>query len=328
VDVMATIKDVAEKAGVTVTTVSRVLNNRGYISEKTRKKVYEAMKELNYQPNELARSLYRRKSYLIGLLIPSVSHPFFAELTNYIEYYAYQNDYKILLCNSLQDVEKEKGYIDMLKRHQVDGIIIGSHTLKTEQYLNVNLPIVAIDRYFSEKIPYVASDNYNGGVLATKLLIQKGCKKIAHISGPLILNTPANNRYKAFMDVVKENNIENVVVETKLNVFDTDEYKKLIIKLFTDHPDIDGVFASSDLIAATIINAAREIGKEVPKDLKIVGYDDISIAKTIVPPLTTIRQPIEEMAKRTIEIILDQIDGKEVSIENILPITLIERESA
>ncbi|AEF16978.1 transcriptional regulator, LacI family [Thermoanaerobacterium xylanolyticum LX-11] len=325
---MATIKDVAEKAGVTVTTVSRVLNNRGYISEKTRKKVYEAMKELNYQPNELARSLYRRKSYLIGLLIPSVSHPFFAELTNYIEYYAYQNDYKILLCNSLQDVEKEKGYIDMLKRHQVDGIIIGSHTLKTEQYLNVNLPIVAIDRYFSEKIPYVASDNYNGGVLATRLLIQKGCRKIAHISGPLVLNTPANNRYKAFMDVVKEHNIENVVVETKLNVFDTDEYKKLIIKLFTDHPDIDGVFASSDLIAATIINAAREIGKEVPKDLKIVGYDDISIAKTIVPPLTTIRQPIEEMAKKTIEIILDQIDGKEVSIENVLPITLVERESA
>jgi len=325
---MATIRDVAEKAGVTVTTVSRVLNNRGYISEKTRKKVYEAMKELNYQPNELARSLYRRKSYLIGLLIPSVAHPFFAELTSYIEYYAYQNDYKILLCNSLQDVEKEKGYINMLKRHQVDGIIIGSHTLKTEQYLNVNLPIVAIDRYFSEKIPYVASDNYNGGVLATKLLIQNGCRKIAHISGPLILNTPANNRYKAFMDVVKEHNIENVVVETKLNVFDTDEYKKLIIKLFTDHPDIDGVFASSDLIAATIINAAREIGKEVPKDLKIVGYDDISIAKTIVPPLTTIRQPIEEMAKKTIEIILDQIDGKEVSIENVLPITLVERESA
>ncbi|MGF7396369.1 LacI family DNA-binding transcriptional regulator [Thermoanaerobacterium thermosaccharolyticum] len=325
---MATIRDVAEKAGVTVTTVSRVLNNRGYISEKTRKKVYEAMKELNYQPNELARSLYRRKSYLIGLLIPSVSHPFFAELTSYIEYYAYQNDYKILLCNSLQDVEKEKDYINMLKMHQVDGIIIGSHTLKTEQYLNVNLPIVAIDRYFSEKIPYVASDNYNGGVLATKLLIQNGCRKIAHISGPLILNTPANNRYKAFMDVVKENNIENVVVETKLNVFDTDEYKKLIIKLFTDHPDIDGVFASSDLIAATIINAAKEIGKEVPKDLKIVGYDDISIAKTIVPPLTTIRQPIEEMAKRTIEIILDQIDGKEVNIENVLPITLIERESA
>jgi LacI family transcriptional regulator, sucrose operon repressor len=327
VDAMATIRDVAEKAGVTVTTVSRVLNNRGYISEKTRRKVYEAMKELNYQPNELARSLYRRKSYLIGLLIPSVSHPFFAELTSYIEYYAYQNDYKILLCNSLQDVEKEKGYINMLKRHQVDGIIIGSHTLKTEQYLNVNLPIVAIDRYFSEKIPYVASDNYNGGVLATKLLIQNGCRKIAHISGPLILNTPANNRYKAFMDVVKEHNIENVVVETKLNVFDTDEYKKLIIKLFTDHPDIDGVFASSDLIAATIINAAREIGKEVPKDLKIVGYDDISIAKTIVPPLTTIRQPIEEMAKKTIEIILDQIDGKEVNIENVLPITLVERES-
>jgi len=324
---MATIKDVAERAGVTVTTVSRVLNNRGYISEKTREKVYEAMKELNYQPNELARSLYRKKSYLIGLLIPSVAHPFFAELTNYIEYYAYQNDYKILLCNSGQDVEKEKEYIDMLKRHQVDGIIIGSHTLKAEQYINVNLPIVAIDRYFSEKIPYVASDNYNGGVLATKLLIQKGCKKIAHISGPLILDTPANNRYKAFMDVVTENNIENVVVETKINKFDIDEYRRLIINLFREHKDIDGVFASSDLIAATIINVAREFGKEVPKDLKVVGYDDISIAKTIVPPLTTIRQPIKEMAKKSIELILDQVDGKNVNIKNILPITLVERES-
>jgi hypothetical protein len=129
------------------------------------------------------------------------------------------------------------------------------------------------------------------------------------------------------MDVVTENNIENVVVETKINKFDIDEYRRLIINLFREHKDIDGVFASSDLIAATIINVAREFGKEVPKDLKVVGYDDISIAKTIVPPLTTIRQPIKEMAKKSIELILDQVDGKNVNIKNILPITLVERES-
>lgn len=323
---MPTIKDVAKKAGVTVTTVSRVLNNRGYISEVTRKKVYEAMKELNYQPNELARSLYRKKSYLIGLLIPNVAHPFFAELTGYIEYYAYQEGYKILLCNSGQDSSKEKEYIDMLKRHQVDGIIIGSHTLEAEQYLNVKLPIVAIDRYYSN-IPYVASDNYKGGILATKLLIQKGCKKIAHISGPLILNTPANNRYKAFKDVATQEGVEHYVVETKLNSFEIEEFKKIVRDLFKEHPDIDGIFASGDLIAASVISVAKELNKKIPQDLKIVGYDDINVANLVVPSLTTVRQPIKEIARKAIELLLRQIDGEKVEKENILPITLIERET-
>src|SRR5471030_2413619 len=133
---MATIKDVAEVAGITVTTVSRVLNNRGYISEKTRKKVYDAMQQLNYRPNEMARSLLRKKSNLIGLIIPTVAHPFFSELTNYIEYYAYKLGYKILLCNSYQDSVKEKEYIMMLKSNQVDGIIMASHTLEIDEYLN------------------------------------------------------------------------------------------------------------------------------------------------------------------------------------------------
>jgi DNA-binding LacI/PurR family transcriptional regulator len=157
---MANIKDVAEIAGVTVTTVSRVLNNRGYISEATRNKVYEAMAQLDYQPNEIARSLFRKKSNMLGLIIPDVSHPFFAELTKYVEFYAYSNGYKILFCNSYQDSKKEKDYIDMLKRHQVDGIIMGSHNLETSDYQNLKLPIIAIDRYLAEDIPYVTSDNF------------------------------------------------------------------------------------------------------------------------------------------------------------------------
>ncbi|SHF29914.1 transcriptional regulator, LacI family [Caldanaerobius fijiensis DSM 17918] len=307
--------------------MSRVLNNRGYISEATRKKVYKAMEELNYQPNELARSLYRRKSNLIGVLIPSVSHPFFGQLTYYIEYYAHEAGYKILLCNSGQDSVKEKEYIDMLKRHQVDGIIMGSHTLDVEQYANINLPIVAIDRHLSDDIPYISSDNYHGGVLATELLLKKGCKKVAHISGPLILNTPANNRYKAFKDVVTKENVEHFVVETKLNKFEIDEYIRLGTELLEAHPDIDGIFASSDMIAAAIINVARILNKKIPEELKVVGYDDIELAALIVPPLTTIRQPIKEIAKKAIELILDQVDGKKVATENILPITLIERET-
>ena len=322
---MATIKDVAEIAGVTVTTVSRVLNNRGYIGENTRKKVYDAMNVLNYRPNEMARSLLRKKSNLIGLIIPTVAHPFFSELTNYIEYYAYKLGYKILLCNSYQDSVKEKEYIMMLKSNQVDGIIMGSHTLEIDEYLNLNLPIVAIDRMFSKSIPFITSDNYSGGVLATNLLIDKGCKKLAHISGFLGLETPANDRYKAFADVVTKRNIENVILETKLGILEN--YEEIVYKLFEEHPDIDGIFASSDMIGISVIKVARELGKEIPKDLKVVGYDDITFSSLISPSLTTIKQPIEQMGESVIQLLIDQMEQKEFSLENVLPITLIERET-
>lgn len=322
---MATIKDVARVSGVTVTTVSRVLNNRGYISEVTRKKVHDAMEELNYQPNEIARSLFRRKSNFIGLIIPNVAHPFFAELTSYIEYYAYKAGYKILICNSYQDSVKEKDYVQMLKSNQVDGIIMGSHTLDTSDYLTPTLPIVAIDRNLSKGIPFVTSDNYKGGLLATNLLIDKGCRKLAHISGPLELNTPANKRYEAFIDVVTEKKIEYVIKQAKLDIFES--YEKLVVKLLSEHPDIDGIFASSDMIAASIIHVANIIGINIPGDLKIVGYDDISLAALIVPTLTSIKQPIELMGELAVKILIDQIEGKVVDMENILPINLIERDT-
>lgn len=321
--VIATIKDVAQVAGVTVTTVSRVLNNRGYISDTTRKKVHEAMKELNYTPNELARSLFRKKSNIIGLIIPDVSHPFFSELSKYIEYYAYKKGYKILLCNSYEDSLKEKDYIEMLKRNQVDGIIMGSHTLETSDYINTKLPIVALDRNLSNAIPLITSDNYNGGVLATNLLIKKGCKKLAHISGPLTLNTPANKRCNAFMDVTKENSIESIVIESKLDTFSG--YTEMIFDLLKKHPDIDGIFASSDIIAASIINVANSLNKKIPADLKIVGYDDIPLASLLVPAITTIKQPIESIGKLAIENIINQIEKNPFEVETILPVDLIER---
>jgi len=322
---MATIKDVAKVAGVTVTTVSRVLNNRGYISQATRKNVQDAMVELSYQPNEIARSLFRRKSNLIGLIVPNVAHPFFAELTSYIEQYAYEAGYKILLCNSYQDSVKEKDYVEMLKRYQVDGIIMGSHTVDTSEYLIPTLPIVAIDRTFSNNIPFITSDNYHGGVLATNLLLDKGCKYLAHISGPLEINTPANKRYQAFMDVVLDRKVNYVIKQAKLDIFQS--YEKLAYKLFEEYPYVDGIFASSDMIAASLVHVANLIGKDITKDLKIVGYDDINIASLIVPPLTTIKQPIEKMGELAVKTLIDLFEKKEVPIENILPISLVERQT-
>lgn len=325
---MPTIKDVAEKAGVSVTTVSRVLNNRGYISDATRKKVQQAMKQLNYQPNELARSLYRQKSNIIGVIVPTVSHPFFGELVSSIEYYACKAGYKLLLCNSHLEAEKEKDYIDMLRRNQVDGIIMGSHTLNVDEYAFTNLPIVTFDRCISDSIPYIASDNYEGGRIATKLLVDQGCKKIAHISGNLTLNLLANKRYEAFVEVAEKNNVGYINVQTSINVFDDTKYEKIIFDLLKEHQDIDGIFASSDVMAAYAIKVCRRFGKKVPEDIKIVGYDDINIASLAIPSITTINQPIDEMSELAIELIIKQIDGKRVPTKNIFPVTLVRRETA
>ena len=139
---MATIKDVAALSGVSVTTVSRVLNKRGYISEDTYKKVYDAMAELNYQPNQLARSLSKQKTNFIGLLVPDVSHPFFAEMTHLLEISLFNHGYKLILCNTQRNDMREQSYLDMLRQNKVDGAIVATHYLQTSDYKDLSLPLV------------------------------------------------------------------------------------------------------------------------------------------------------------------------------------------
>jgi LacI family sucrose operon transcriptional repressor len=322
---MATIHDVAKLANVSVTTVSRVLNNRGYISEATRTKVYKTMEELNYQPNEIARSLLRKQSNVIGLIIPSVAHPFFSELANHVENYAYELGFKMLLCNSQLDKVKEKDYIEMLKRNRVDGIIMGSHTLQVEEYKNLSSPIVTIDRQISGEIPYISSDNYTGGRLAAELLVNKGCKKIAHICGNLELQLLANERTVAFQSMMTAHGIENLIIQTDMNVFDQVQYEQIIHRLFQEHPDLDGVFATSDIIAAYAVKECAAAGKRIPEDIKIIGYDDINAARWMTPEITTIKQPIAEIGKMAVDLIVKQMNEEPFEAQNILPISLVER---
>jgi LacI family transcriptional regulator, sucrose operon repressor len=325
---MATIKDVAYKAGVTVTTVSRILNNRGYIGTETRQKVNQAMEELNYQPNEVARSLFRKKTSIIGLIIPTASHPFFGELAGYIEQYAYDGGYKILLCNSRRERRKEKDYIEMLKRNKVDGIIMASHSLEVNEYLDLNMPIVTFDRKISDTVPFVSSDNYEGGRIATEYLIGKGCRKLALICGNLNLDMLSNLRHAAFVNTAESRGVEHRTTHAELDVFGSDRYEEIITGLFREHSDIDGVFASGDLIAAHTIQVLRKMEIRVPEDVRIVGYDDIMLASLITPQITTIKQPIEEIAQKLVEITINKINGTEIMMGTILPVSLVERGSA
>lgn len=150
---MPTIKDVAAEAGVTSTTVSRVLNNRGYISEETREKVYSAMEKLNYMPNEMARNLSRQKSDYIGVILPSVEHPYFSKVLHWLEHYVTKHNYKIMVCISENSREKELQYIDLLYSHRVLGIVVCSHIGETMEHLDSNCPLISFEREIAENIP-------------------------------------------------------------------------------------------------------------------------------------------------------------------------------
>ena len=304
------IKDVAEKAKVSVTTVSRVLNKRGYISEETYRKVYDAIEELNYTPNQLARSLFRQKSDVIGLVIPDVSHPFFCEMTKNIETLLYEKNYKLLLCNTIGKSNRERDYIRTLKQNQVDGIIIGSHTLKIDEYLKLKLPIVSLDMNFGESIFSVMSDHEMGGKMAAKCLIANGCKNVVQIMGDIQVSTPSHQRHIAFEQEMKAHGIKCRTIELKKLEFDFESYDTVIDQILTENTVIDGFF-SVDLIAAKFIKRAVDLNYKIPEQIKVVGYDGTYIASLYNPQITTIRQPIELLASSAVENIIKLINGEQ-----------------
>lgn len=327
------IADVAKAAGVSPTTVSRVLNNRGYISEKTRKKVHSAMEELNYHPNDLARSLYTKKTNLIGVVFPTTSNPFYGELIYNLELQASSRGYKVLLCNSQGDEQKEKEYVKMLRRNQVDGIIAGAHNKGIKDYNIPGLPVVGIDRYLSSNIPVVSSDNYKGGKIATELLIKLGCKNIIHINGPRSLDTPANLRRDAYEEVMKSNHLKPVTYELEIfgdnKIAQENNYKSITQRIFDENRLVDGIFASDDLIASQVLKEAKKRNIKVPESLKVIGYDGAEMTRLLLPELTTIQQPIIKIAHKAIEILIKQIEGnrEKVSFETTFDVELIESET-
>lgn len=323
---MATIKDVAEKAGITVTTVSRVLNNRGYISTRTREKVYNVMRELDYRPNEIARALAQKQTKFIGAIVPSLLHPFFSACINYLEKYAFRNGFKLLVCNSQQNSKKESDYIDMLKSNKVSGIILCTRSGKIASRLD-QFPVVTIERSISDSIPAVLCDNYRGGVYAAELLLAQGCKRPAIFSGIPRIKLPADDRAKAFEDTCRKAGVAPVVIATSEEQFKDFDYRKAIDDMFNGNKRFDGIFATSDIIAAQLLQACAARNISVPEKLKIIGFDDTDIASLTSPPLTTIHQPVEDMCRCALEIIIKKMKGETIPAQTIFPVTLIPRGS-
>ena len=315
------LEDVAKRANVSKTTVSRVLNNRGYLSQKTIDNVYKAIEELNYQPNVVARQLFQKKTNIVGLLFPTVANPFFSELVEALEKKLYEIGYKVLIGNSMNNKEKETNYLNQLLSDQVDGLIVGTHNQGIQEYKYQNLPIVAIDRVMNEDIPVVESDNYNGGKLATKLLIAQGAKNIIHTNGPIDLQTPANRRRLAYEDTMKAYQLIPRTVTLDFNISYVKK-KQIFFQMFEDYPKIYVIFASNYIDAALILQVAKEKGLNVPADLLVVGYDGTLMTRSILPDLTTVIQPINDIADTAVAILMKRINKEETKKEYILPVTL------
>ncbi len=307
---MASIKEVARKANVGVGTVSRVLNSTGYVSDETRKKVEEAMKELNYIPNELARNLLSKKSGIVAIIIPKISHPFFAEIVLYAEAELMKKGYKTMICSTYSEQNYEKEYLNMLNRHIVDGIIAGSHMLDLEEYQNVRGPIVAVDRFLGENIPIISTNHKIGGRLAAEELLRNGCRCVLQIQGARVVDSPSHERHYEFERYMKKHGVTVYSYEMDWNDFDYGQYDAMAEQLMDKFPDVDGIFAV-DMVAIACIRQLLKRKKKIPRDVKIVAYDGTYVAKVGVMNLTVVQQPIEELANRAVHVLINMIQGKE-----------------
>lgn len=302
------INDVASLAGVSPTTVSRVLNNRGYLSDRTKQKVADAMEELNYRPNEVARSLFGRRTRSIGVIVPTVAVPFFGELVVGLEHSLAMKGYRTLLCDSLGYSENERDYLKQLESNRVDGLVTGSHNAAIPEYLATRLPVVAVDRDLGPDVPNFRSDNDGGAYDATSLMLERGSRRPA-----LLTSTagPHNARETGYRRRLAEAGVEPLVEAVKFGLPES-QRTGLIRDVLDGLPDgVDGVFATDDVTACAVVDWARSRGRSVPGDFRVVGFDGTPAVRALVPWLTTVQQPVKQIAQAAVDDLLEQIEHPE-----------------
>lgn len=320
---MATIKDVAKKAHVSVATVSRVINQKGYVNEETKQMVLQAIEELNYVPNELARSLFQKKSHIVAVMMPHLTSYYFSDLLEVIEDETINANYRLMICNSKDDPAKESKYLKIFDQYNVDGIILISNTNRIEDYLALNIPMIEIDHNLSDAIPSITSNNFMGGKLAAEKLVNSGCKKIIHFRGPSGLVT-VQDRTTGFQSVLKENNIKCFTYDLAFLSPDPKDIENKILA----HLDADGIFCDSDVIAILAIQALKRAGRKIPEDVQVIGFDNIQLASMFEPKITTIEQSTSSIGKAALKSIMRLINGEELDyFHQTIDVKLIERDT-
>ena len=244
-------------------------------------------------------------------------HPFFSEFAFHVETYLEKNKYKTFLCNSNNDAEKEKEYIQMVTQNKVDGII-GITYSDIDKFVSSNLPFVSIDRYFTEDVIYVTADNKAGGRMAVRELVKRGCKNLAYIGGYQKIPNETKNRYHSFVEECVEQNIDYKVLNIEEPI---DDLYEQLEKFFTENPQIDGIFTINDSMAIDVYQYLEQADVKVPEEIQIIGFDGQRTKEDNPFIVSTIVQPVEEMAKQSVKLLIQTIEGKEVPNRTVLPVS-------
>ena len=328
---MATMKQVAERAGVSISTVSHVINNTRVVSDDVRQRVQGIIDEMRYIPSAVARSLKNDKTYTIGVLVPNSSNPYFAELIRWIEDAAFELGYNIILCNAHGGAQKQTAYLRLLMEKRIDGLVLVASGADDEQDLLLRhevVPIVQLER----ALPGIDADlilagEEEGGYAATRHLIELGHRDIACVSGPADLPR-TRERVGGYMRAMAQANLAVTLDHIVHEEFTSAGGHAAFIRLLARPQRPTAVFVTSDLMALGGLCAAGAAGVRVPAQLSVVGYDDIAGAGYALPPLTTVAPPKRDMANLAIELLIDRIRGAHTPLRRAaLVSTLVVRAS-
>jgi LacI family transcriptional regulator len=313
---MATIKDVALRAGVSVTTVSHVVNDTRHVSAKGRERVEEAIRELGYVPNAMARSLKSNTTSTLGMLIPNSSNPYFAEIVRIVEDRCFGAGYTLVLCNTDDEPHRQSVYLQVLAERRIDGLIVvstgaGDDDSLVTQLHGLRIPTVLVDREIADPAcDLVETAHMQGGLLAVRHLLSLGHKRIACIGGPVGV-MPSEQRIEGWRMALAEAGATPHADALLWRGGFTSQggYEAMHAILRTEQAP-SAVFVCNDLMAIGALRAAHESGVHVPDDLSIVGFDDIELSAYTSPPLTTVAQPKERIGALAVDMLLERVGGK------------------
>lgn len=328
-----TMRQIAERAGVSIGTVSHVINQTAVVRTKLRERVLEAIRRMGYQPSALAQGLRRNRTNMLGMVIPDITNPFFPGVVRGVEDVAYKRSFRVILCNADNDPAKEESYVRELRSYHIAGLLIipaaGADIAgQLRAYASASVPVVCIDRVPDGwKGDAVLVANAEGAYLATRHLIQMGHKRLAVIAGPLKL-TNAAERLKGFTRALKEARIEIEQEFVQEAHFDTASGYQAALRLLRMLPRPTAIFACNDLMAFGVLQAARELGLRCPEDLSIAGFDSLEFTKFTDPSLTTVYQPGYQLGATAARLLMQRIDGlRSAAKKVILPTEFKQRNS-
>jgi LacI family transcriptional regulator len=331
---MITIKDVAQHAQVSVTTVSHVINGTRFVSEAARLRVQQAIAALNYVPSALARSLKSSRTHTVGMMIPNNSNPYFAEIIRGIEDTCFEAGFNVILCNSDDDPHKQAQYVRVLSEKQVDGLIVlssGGDPELIATLRSAGMPQVVVDREIDDLAADLVEVNHElGGYLATRHLLELGHRRIACIAGPQALS-PARQRVQGYHRALTEVGLrvdDKLLRSADFTSAGGHEAMSSLLRMRQRRPS--AVFASNDLMAIGAVCAAAEAGLRIPEDLSVIGFDDIALAAYCNPPLTTVVQPKHQTGALAARLLLERIAQRDKPLrrEILQPALCLRRSTA